>query len=136
MGSVGSAFPSYISAYISVFDKFSKKVFPCAIEYQGYSWGRSGEPDYSLMAVFEKYVINGFVIKDNNGEKLQVPIVFGTTGMHDSRTDSYKSNVFLDNLVAYQKASKGKKGGSIEFTLEISVDELSNISKFIIEPEQ
>lgn len=140
LGRLGSDYHPYISVFDKIFDYnfgSAKKGFPCAIEYQRDSWGRStSETDYSLMDVFEKYVINGFVIKDNNGEKLQVPIVSGTTEIRDSHLNSYKSNVFLDNLVAYQKAFKGKKGGSIEFTLEISVDELSNISKFIIEPKQ
>ena len=108
----------------------SKYGFPYPI--QEFEIGRGFKDGNNLLSIFEQYVINGFVIKDNNGNVYEIKHLEG-------RSNTYRPNfsglILYDNIVAYGKEFGGKKGGEIEFGINIPEDVVSSISKIIVEPK-
>lgn len=69
--------------------------FPIAIEYREFRYNDG----YSLMDDFNKYVINGFVIKDNNGNIIERQFI------KEDLSGSKDTYVFYDNFFAYKEVT-------------------------------
>lgn len=108
------------------------KCFPMDIVF-ALEYSRPTKEWPCLMGDFDKYVINGFVIKDNNGTIIIVPELNGFRVVDPPVDMRY---IFIDNLVAYENRFKASKGGSIKFEMEIPIDYISKVSNFIVEPKQ
>lgn len=129
----------YYHPYAGFFDSYrfgaNRKIFPIAVEYN-----RDGNYiDYQsdcLMKDFENNVINGFVLKDDNGKVLDIKYIEDRS----SSIHPYFSNIFIDNLVSYAPRNfeikvKKIKGGKQSFNVAVPIEELSMISSLIVEPK-
>ncbi len=93
--------------------------------------------------LYNNSVLNGFVILTNNKDTIAHPNITGQTSASKRSVVFYKvgdyaewSWLFYDNLMYYAKTGMGCAGGEQEFVIEIPVERLSSISKFIVEPKQ
>lgn len=110
--------------------RFHWKQFPSEIVL-GLNYNRPVKGGNSLMDVFERYVINGFVIKDNNGNIIEIPEL---NGFYEIDPPIDMGYIFIETLASYEKG-RSKKGGSVSFELKVPIEQLSNITKFIVEPK-
>lgn len=110
--------------------RFHWKQFPDKI-ILGLNYNRPVKGGNSLMDVFERYVINGFVIKDNNGNIIEIPEL---NGFYEIDPPIDMGYIFIETLASFEKG-RSKKGGSVSFKIKVPIEQLSNITKFIVEPK-